>query len=103
MSLDEGNREPKSVLLSGRGTVPEFTGTGRLTVRLADDVLVDESTTLKYLRLRNGDFELYRRIYLVIEGERHEITIDTLPADYLNQGEVVGGEDNEGPGDYVQL
>ena len=96
-SLDEGNGEPKCVLLSGCGTAPEFTGTGRLSVRLADDVLAEESTTLKYLRLRNGDFELYRSIYLVIKGERHEITTDALPVDYLNQGEVVRGEDNEGP------
>ena len=36
------------------------------TVIPADDVLVEASPTLKYLRSRNGHFELYRSVYVVL-------------------------------------
>ena len=42
----------------------------------ADDVVAEPSTTLKYLRLRTGDYHLYKRVFIVIEGQRHEITMD---------------------------
>ena len=46
----------------------------------ADDVVMETSSTLKYLRLRNGDYSCYKSVFLVIDGERHEITMDSLPA-----------------------
>ena len=50
-----------------------------VTVIPADAVEVEKSTTLKYLRLRNADYTCYTSVYLVLDGERHEITMDTLP------------------------
>ena len=31
------------------------------------------------LRLRNGDFSCWKSIFLVVGGEKMEITVDTLP------------------------
>ena len=45
----------------------------------ADDVLIETSPTLKYLRLRNGDYSCYKTVFLMIDGNRHEITMDALP------------------------
>ena len=42
----------------------------------ADDVVTEPSPTFKCLRLRSGDFFLRRRVYIVIDGEQHEITLD---------------------------
>ena len=53
----------------------------------ADDVLVEASPTIKYLRSRNGHFELYRSVYVVPEGQKYEITTDILPTNYLPTGE----------------
>ena len=53
------------------------------TVIPADDVLVGASPTLKYLRSRNGHFEPYRSVHVVLEGQKYEITTDILPTNYL--------------------
>ena len=45
----------------------------------ADDVVVETSPTLKYLCLKNGDYSCYKTVLLVIDGNRHEITMDALP------------------------
>ena len=45
----------------------------------ADDVVTETSHTLKYLRLRNGDYSCYETVLLVIDGKPHEITLDVLP------------------------
>ena len=37
----------------------------------ADDVLIETSPTLKYLRLRNGDYSCYKTVFLMIDGNRH--------------------------------
>ena len=42
----------------------------------ADDVVTESSATFKCLRLRSGDIYLRRRVYLVIDSQRHEVTID---------------------------
>ena len=45
----------------------------------SDDVAIETSHTLKYLRLRNGDYSCYKTVFLVIDGKRQEITLDALP------------------------
>ena len=45
----------------------------------ADAVEIEQSSTLKYLRLRNADYTSYTSVFLVVDGVRHEITMDTLP------------------------
>ena len=52
---------------------------GTLTITRADSVKVEPSETLKYLRMRNGDFECYSRVLVSVEGEWKEITVDCLP------------------------
>ena len=53
------------------------------TVIPADDVLVEASPTLKYLRSRNGHFELNRSAYVVLDRQEYESTTDILPTNYL--------------------
>ena len=75
-STEQETNEPKTVDASmhARGGSP--------TVRFspeaipADDLVTEASSTLKCLRLRNGDYHLYKRVFVVIEGQRHEITMD---------------------------
>ena len=43
---------------------------------MADDVVSECSGTPRFLRLRSGDYQLYRRVFIVIDGQRHEITVD---------------------------
>ena len=43
---------------------------------MADDLVSERSGTLRYLRLRSGDYKLYRRVFIVIDGQRHELTVD---------------------------
>ena len=43
---------------------------------MADDLVSERSGTPRYLRLRNGDYKLYRRVFIVIDGQRHELTVD---------------------------
>ncbi|MXZ90743.1 MAG: hypothetical protein F4W95_05360 [Chloroflexi bacterium] len=45
----------------------------------ADGIEVEESDTLKYLRLRAGDFALAKRVFLIVDGERVEITVAEFP------------------------
>lgn len=77
MGTDE--EEPKTVSLraSIRAGEPRISAT--LTVVPADSIELEESGEARFLRLRNGDFKLYKRVFLVIGGERHEITQSSLP------------------------
>ncbi|MYC36833.1 MAG: hypothetical protein F4X66_07960 [Chloroflexi bacterium] len=52
----------------GRPVAATFTAT------LADEILVKDSSTIKYLHLRNGTFELRQSVFLVINGGEREIT-----------------------------
>ena len=63
--------------MSARAGSP--TASFNLRVVAADDIEVEDSATMKFLRLRNGDFALPKSVFLVVDGERHEITIDALP------------------------
>ena len=42
----------------------------------ADDVVTEFSPALMALRLKNGDYFLHKRVYILLEGQRHEITMD---------------------------
>ena len=52
----------------GRPVTVTFTAT------LADEIKVGNSSTAKYLHLRNGTFELRQAVFLVIDGVEREIT-----------------------------
>ena len=73
------NPEPHVVNLSMSATAGAPTASFTLEVIPADDVEVEDSQTLKYLRLRSGDYQCYKRVFLTVGGERVEITVDTLP------------------------
>ena len=63
-----------------KSAVPRrFTMTYTAEAIPADDVVIETSHTLKYLRLMNGDNSCYETVFLVIDGKRHEITLDALP------------------------
>ena len=40
---------------------------------------VEPSTAPKYLRLITADYVCYTSVFLVVNGQRYEITVDTLP------------------------
>lgn len=45
-----------------------------------DSIIVEDSPTTKYLRLKSGDYECRQSVFVKIYGgEEHEITIDALP------------------------
>lgn len=52
-----------------------------LQVIPADNIEVEGAENLKYLRLKNGDFQVPKAVFLTIEGRRMEITMDALPED----------------------
>ena len=71
----QGEARIRAQIQSG---VPKVSATVR--VQYADRIEVEDSQTLKYLRLRTGDvYGLAQAVFLVVEGERYEITQDTLP------------------------
>ena len=47
----------------------------------ADRIEVEDADNPKFLRMRSGDFQLPQSVFLVIDGERREITQDSLPGD----------------------
>ena len=50
-----------------------------VTVLPADDIEVEDTDTIKYLRLRTGDYQVPKSVFLIVDGERYEITQDALP------------------------
>ena len=70
--------EPKVVNLSVSGALGELTASVTLEVIPADDIQVEDSETPRYLRLRNGDYQCYKRVFLIVGGEKSEITVDVL-------------------------
>ena len=69
--------EPQRVKASITTGIPSIRATIRITP--ADKIEVEDAETLKYLRLRAGDFQLPQAVFLVVQGERFEITQDELP------------------------
>ena len=68
--------QPERVQLGASATFGAPAGRATLNVARAANVEVEDSPSLKFLRLRNGDFDMYKSVFLVIDGERHEITMD---------------------------
>ena len=64
-------------------SVLESSGVPTVSANLmpASGIETEDSPTLKYLRLRNGDYSLPNRVFLIVNGQRHEITMDALPVD----------------------
>ena len=50
-------------------------GNVTVTVTRANDIEVEDSATEKVLRLRNGDFSCFKSVYLIVDGERMEVTV----------------------------
>ena len=67
---------PQRIELNARASFGAFTSRDGLRVKLVDNIEIEDASTLKLLRLKNGDFELYKRVFLLIDGEMHEITMD---------------------------
>ena len=49
-------------------------GNVTVTVTRADNIEVEDSQDQKVLRLRNGDYSCFKSVYLIVDGQRHEIT-----------------------------
>ena len=60
-------------------TVTLSSATGIVTA--ADGIVIEDTMGLRYLRLRSGDFSLPKRVFLVLEGQKFEITMEMLPTD----------------------
>ena len=71
---EQESTEPQRIELTASANFGALTSQASLRVWLVDNLEVEDSSTLKLLRLRDGDFELYKRVFLVIDGEKHEIT-----------------------------
>ena len=54
-------------------------GRAELTVVPADRIEVEDASSLKYLGLRSGYIQVPNHVFVVMEGSRHEITVDSLP------------------------
>ena len=73
---EQESSDPQRIELTASASFGALTSRGELRVRLVDNIEIEDASTLKLLRLRNGDFELYKQVFLLINGERHEITMD---------------------------
>ena len=73
---EQESSDPQRIKLTASASFGALTSRGELRVRLVDNIEIEDTSTLKLLRLRNGDFELYKQVFLLINGERHEITMD---------------------------
>ena len=78
---ESASQNPKPVQVSLQPADAGSTTVSSITVSVipADAVETEQSATLKYLRLRNADYTSYTSVFLVVDGVRHEITMDTLP------------------------
>lgn len=52
-----------------------------MEITTADRIEVEDVENPKCLRLKNGDFRLPQAVFLTVEGQRIEITLDSLPED----------------------
>lgn len=77
----EGNipGKPRSAKLSSSGTIGAVSGHAVAHIIPADDIKVENSTSLQYLRLRDGDFSIPKRVLLMVDGKWTKISRDKLP------------------------
>ena len=80
MSESAENQEVPDVHLRALPIVAEgAVSRAEVTVVPADGIEVEDADTLKYLRLRVGDYQVPKSVFLIVDGERYEITQDALP------------------------
>ena len=77
----EATDEPNQVSANANpiGFQVRISGNLTVTVTRADNIEVEDSEIQKVLRLRNGDYSCFKTVYLVVEGQRHEITMPVQP------------------------
>ena len=73
--------EPRKVEIQASAFIGGITiSRAEFQVLLADKIEVEPGSDLKCLPMRSGGyFTLPQAVFLVVDGERHEITIDKLP------------------------
>ena len=75
----EDQIESKSVNIQASTTFEPMQAGTRVKILPTDRIEVEDSDTLQYLRLRNGDLQLRQKLFASIDGERTQITVDSLP------------------------
>ena len=77
----EATDEPNQVSANANpiGFQVRISGNLTVTVTRADNIEVEDSEIQKVLRLRNGDYSCFKTVYLVVDGQRHEITMPVQP------------------------
>lgn len=73
------NQESRVKSLSGAVTFGSLQIHGNLEEILVDLIRVEDSPTRKYLRLKIGDLHCNQSVFIEIDGEEYEITMDALP------------------------
>ena len=73
--FDKAPVEPREIRVAARPVTWEVRigSNVTVTVQMADDI--ENSDTQKVLRLASGDFSCFKSVYLVVDGQRREITI----------------------------
>ena len=74
-SLDnsgDANSKAKVAHFSASSTAGVPTASLTVQATFVDSIEVEDSSTLKYLRLRNGDFSSRKSVFLVTDGQRRE-------------------------------
>lgn len=80
MPEEHSHQEPGVVNLSMSARAGEPTARMSLSVVPADDVIVEDSDTLRKIAAPSGDFLVYKRVFVVVAGHgRVEITGDVSP------------------------
>ena len=76
-SSEDTSAEPNHFNVDAGPVQSELQVSGKVTVTVtrADNIEVEDSQTQKVLRLRNGDFSVFKTVYLVVHGQRTEITM----------------------------
>ena len=74
---EEQSGEPGAVRIRAHATtgVVRIAGNVTLQVTRADNIEVEDSEIQRVLRLGSGDFTCFKRLYLVVDGTRTEITV----------------------------
>lgn len=79
MNDNSGRREIHKLAMTATAGTPSVRG--KLTVTQVDEIKVEQSSTTRFLRLRNGDLQCTSRVSILVDGEWHELTVDELPSD----------------------
>ena len=80
--------EPRTIEISASVTLSPTTASATLRIAYADNVVVEDSDTLKRLwRSDHGYYLVRKRVYMVVSGEKPvEITTDASPQDEAEYG-----------------